>query len=712
MGSDHFPIQISLDKPLKRNTPLTEPHYRFEKTNDDLLHNTLKDSLTIIGTNITTQDELEELAVTLCDKLMKTVDTSTPEVYSGNDPKSPISKAILDLIKEKRRLRRLYNNTQDPNIKSIVNRLQKEIRIKINQESTISWEKFCNSISLESDPKKSWRKITNFLTSKGPRSYPTLKLGNKIAKTNSEKAQLFAESVERNFGIESHLFRKSHFDRINKFVEAHSYHFTPLNSLHDNITDTDDDSNLVADVDPDTLIRVVRTELKNVKAPCNDNVYNIILKTAIDTGFYKVLARAFTISLKLGFIPHVWKIAVLCMLIKPDKPPSQTTSYRPINLLSAIMKLFERVIEKRLRKHLEDNSFFSKYQSAFRKSKSTNDHLCRLSQTIMESFNRGEHVIAAFLDVEKAFDNVWHNGLRYKIFQLDLPTKLRRWLSDFLVGRFIQVKIEGFLSPKVYPKAGVPQGSNLSPLLFLIYVNDMPNPTHHQTNKSQFADDAGQWAVSKNIDLATEYLQRDLDKLARWCAKWRIKLNPEKTKVIIFSKSQSPIRAEPALSLYGDYPRVKFLGITFDNRMTFTKHFEEILKRCHQKFHRLRILVNKKWGPSPETILQIYKQCVSPIFEYGIVSAITVSETVITKIQRVQNSFIRLALRLPKYVSACLLHEASGLPYVRERLLTVGQNHLARLHANPLVEHTINSGRTNIARDKYKTPISILQPPV
>ena len=278
----------------------------------------------------------------------------------------------------------------------------------------------------------------------------------------------------------------------------------------------------------------------------------------------------------------------------------------------------------------------------------------------MESFNQGKHVIAAFLDVEKAFDNVWHNGLRYKIFQLGLSTKLCRWLSDFLVGRVIQVKIEGFLSPKVYPKAGVPQGSNLSPLLFLIYVNDMPNPTHHQTNKSQFADDAGQWAVSKNIDLAAEYLQRDLDKLARWCAKWRIKLYPEKTKVIIFSKSRSAIRAEPALSLYGDllsyYPHIKFLGITFDNRMTFTKHFEEIFERCNQKFHRL----------SPETILQIYKQCVRPIFEYGIVSTITVSETVITKIQRVQNSFIKLTLRLPKYVSARLLYEASGLPYVRE----------------------------------------------
>ena len=155
----------------------------------------------------------------------------------------------------------------------------------------------------------------------------------------------------------------------------------------------------------------------------------------------------------------------------------------------------------------------------------------------------------------------------------------------------------------------------------------------------------------------------------------------------------------------------KVLIYHINNRMTFTKHFEEILECCNQKLHLLRILVNKKRGRSPETILQIYKQCVRPIFEYGIVSTITVSETVITKIQRVQNSFIRIALHLPKYVSARLLHDASGLPYVKERLISVGQNHLARMHANPLVEHTINSAKTNIAWDKYKTPISIPKPP-
>ena len=193
------------------------------------------------------------------------------------------------------------------------------------------------------------------------------------------------------------------------------------------------------------------------------------------------------------------------------------------------MKLSERVIEKRLRKHLEDAGFLSKYQSGFRKAKSTNGHLFRLSQTVMESFNRGQQVIISFLDVEKAFDNVWHNGLRYKIFELGLPTKVTGWLSDFLVGKVIQVKVDSFLSFKIYPKAGVSQGSVLSPSLFLIYVNDMPDPKHHLNSKSQFADDTGLWARSKKASLAASRLQRDLDALAEWCAKWRMKLNPEKT---------------------------------------------------------------------------------------------------------------------------------------------------------------------------------------
>ena len=206
------------------------------------------------------------------------------------------------------------------------------------------------------------------------------------------------------------------------------------------------------------------------------------------------------------------------MLLKPNELPSLTTSYRSISLMSSIMKLFEWVIEQRLRSYLEDIGFINMYQSGFRQNKSTDDHLFRLPQSVIESFNIGEHVVAAFLDVEKAFDNVWHNGLRYKIFLLDLPTKMTRWLSDSLVGRIIQVNVNGFLSNKISPLAGIPQGSVLSPLLFLIYGNGLPKPHHRQNSKSQFADGTGLWPASKNIQFATKCLHKDLRKLAKWCA--------------------------------------------------------------------------------------------------------------------------------------------------------------------------------------------------
>ena len=166
------------------------------------------------------------------------------------------------------------------------------------------------------------------------------------------------------------------------------------------------------DVDPQTLIKLVKFR-KRGKAPGSDIKRNAVRRLITTTLLFHHIAKLFASSIQLGYIPTAWKIATLHMLLKPDKPlhmllkpdklPFLTNSYRPISLISSIMKLFERVIEQKLRSHFENIGFLNKHQSSFRRAKSTDDQLFRLSQSIMESFNRREHVVAAFLDVEKAF---------------------------------------------------------------------------------------------------------------------------------------------------------------------------------------------------------------------------------------------------------------------------------------------------------------------
>ena len=198
-----------------------------------------------------------------------------------------------------------------------------------------------------------------------------------------------------------------------------------------------------------------------------------------------------------------------------------------------------------------------------------------------------------------------------------------------------------------------------------------------------------------------------------WCAKWRIKLNPEKTKVIIFSRSILARKTEPNLKLYGEtlkvYPQVKFLEITFDSQLTVKKHFEETLDRCNTRYHQLRLLANKKWGPSPSTLIHIYKQCVRSILEYGSLSIIITSDYIISKFNGSKTSLSGLPF---VYQNMCLklLHDSSGLPYVKDRLLSCASNSLDRIAQNPPVEESISSNRLNPAWDRFPTPLSVVRP--
>ena len=206
---------------------------------------------------------------------------------------NPISDEAIVLIKEKRRLRRHYSQNKDPTIKMCINQLQKQVKEELKIESLVSCEKFCNSISVETNSNESWRKIKNFLKPKGQRDYPTLCHATKVAKTNADKAQLFAEFVKRHFCIESDHFDSNHFHEINKFIEDnHRYFYRPENP----------------DIEAQTLTKLVKF-FKRGKAPGSNTIPNEVFRLGTTTSLFHDLARLFTSSIHLGYILTAWKIA-------------------------------------------------------------------------------------------------------------------------------------------------------------------------------------------------------------------------------------------------------------------------------------------------------------------------------------------------------------------------------------------------------------------
>ena len=323
LGSDHLPIEISIDTPpTHRNSSTNHIKYKFDRTDREVIESTLEEALgsADFSGHLSTSD-LDKYADFIVTAISTAVDKAIPKAKSVRPESNPISNETLALIKEKRRLRRQYSQKKDPATKTRINQLQKQVKEELKIESLVSWEKFCDSVSLETNPTESWRKIKNFLKPKGQRDYPTLHHVNKVAKNNADKAQLFAESVERHSGIESDHFDSNHLDDVNKFIEDNHRYFYPPEDPDDYRFDVGNEHELVADVDAPTLIKLVKF-LKRGKAPGPDNMHNEVLRLGTTTSLYHHLARLFTSSIQLGYIPTAWKLATLRMLLKPDKLPS------------------------------------------------------------------------------------------------------------------------------------------------------------------------------------------------------------------------------------------------------------------------------------------------------------------------------------------------------------------------------------------------------
>ena len=189
----------------------------------------------------------------------------------------------------------------------------------------------------------------------------------------------------------------------------------------------------------------------------------------------EVLLALFNKTWTAGHIPKTWKLATINPILKKGKKADKPQNYRPISLTSCVGKLGEKIVNNRLYWWLETNNLISAHQAGFRAKSRTEDQLFRLTQKILDGFQRGEHSAAVFIDLQQAYDRVWRKGLFMKMQNLGIQGKLYSWIKSFLTDRLIQTRINDTLSSKAVLEEGLPQGCSLSCTLFLIFINDLSN---------------------------------------------------------------------------------------------------------------------------------------------------------------------------------------------------------------------------------------------
>ena len=238
-----------------------------------------------------------------------------------------------------------------------------------------------------------------------------------------------------------------------------------------------------------------------------------------------------------GYHPRAWKRAWALMAHKPSKRRSDPCSYRPISLLCCLSKVFEAIMTKRLMSWAENTDKLPTEQSGFRKHHSTNDKLFQLTQAVCQAQRLSNRVGAIFLDIEKAFNRVWQNGLRYELLHMNAPALLLRWISSFLRDRTVKVRILGHTSREIAINYGVPQGSPISPLLFLLYMSKLPKliPNTRRSTLNPLSFDL----TSSNLTF-----KPSMDALTLFNSNHRIILSCTKSVWVLFERTPACHKAE------------------------------------------------------------------------------------------------------------------------------------------------------------------------
>ena len=422
-------------------------------------------------------------------------------------------------------------------------------------------------------------------------------------------------------------------DKSQEFLKYFSSVFVEDNKVIPEFSTTCVDSLDHFTCNAQNVIKVVR-KLKNSSSTGPDG-FNIFFVKKILAVIVNPLCKVYNVSLNEGSLPADWKCAYITPVFKKGDP-QKACQYRPISLTSVICKILERIVREKLLNYMIKNSIIPKEQHGFMPMKSTVTNLIECMNEWSLNFDKGLATDVIYLDYSKCFDTVCHSKLLYKIAKYGISGSALQWLRSFLLDRVQHVKLNNCISPAAEVKSGVPQGTVLGPVLFLLYSADLPSAVSN-CKLSMYADDTKLFKTISVKDDCT-LLQNDLNSIAKWADSWQMTLNPSKTKLLTIGNC----KVQFDYVLHGkDIEKVSHIndiGVTIQSNLKFTTHCTNTLKKA---YYVIRTIFTTFKGHNHSFYMKMYTCYVRPILEYASQIWSPVLITNIDRIERVQRYYTR-----------------------------------------------------------------------
>ncbi|GBN29334.1 putative RNA-directed DNA polymerase from transposon BS [Araneus ventricosus] len=343
--------------------------------------------------------------------------------------------------------------------------------------------------------------------------------------------------------------------------------------------------------------------------------------------------------------PAQWYEAVVVPILKPGKIPTNALNYRPIALTSCLCKTFERMVNARLLYELEKRDCISPFQGGFRRGRSPIDNLVLLESQIRNAFVRRNHLVSLFFDIEKAYDRTWRYGILRALFDFDFKGNLPVFIQNFLTTRIFRVRIGSTFSHPFIQHEGVPQGSVLSVTLFILHLSQMLHVLPSSVSGTLYVDDLQISCQGSNMNLIERQLQRAVNKLLAWCDQNGHTISPEKSRCVHFCRKRS-LHPDPVIQIRDTnipvVEELRFLGVTFDRKLTFLPHVLNLRKRCEKSLNILKVLSTTTWGADRPSLLRIYQSVILSRIDSGCEVYGSARSSVLRHLDTVHHSALRI----------------------------------------------------------------------